>query len=74
MDINTMTCAYCKGNGYNTIYEQVSENKETGICTVNRKEVTCEKCNGTGRIDYPVFSVEEAKAILKHCGLSTEEI
>lgn len=73
MDINTITCAYCGGTGRVTIWKEVSKDTETNTCTLQSEEVTCEKCNGTGWIDYPVFSVEEAKAILKHCGLSTED-
>ena len=72
MKIKTMTCDYCRGNGYGTIWEEVSRDIEANTRTVQSKEVTCKECNGKGYIEYPIFSVEEAKAILKHCSLSTE--
>lgn len=32
----------------------------------------CFDCNGKGYTEAVVFSIEEAQAILKHCGLATE--
>ena len=66
------TCDNCDGSGYAINWEVISENTETGIGTIQSKEVTCPHCNGHGWIEYAVFSIEEAEAILKHCGLSTE--
>jgi hypothetical protein len=39
---------------------------------MQEEEVVCTQCNGTGYTEYAVFSIEEAEAILKHCGLTTE--
>lgn len=61
------TCGSCSGLGYYTKYEQCSDNMfiQTG-------KVACDQCGGNGYTEYVVFSVEEAEAILKHCGLTTE--
>lgn len=70
--MNTMqiTCSNCAGIGYGFNFEMVDSNDITG--TLIRKQTPCEYCKGKGYTEYAVFSVEEAKAILKHCGLSTE--
>ena len=39
---------------------------------MKKEETCCTQCNGKGYTEYAVFTVEEAEAILKHCGLSTE--
>ena len=72
MNINQITCGNCGGIGLTTVWKVTSTDEKTGISTINSEEVVCESCNGKGWVDYAVFSVEEAKAILKHCGLSTE--
>ena len=68
--MNTMyiICDKCGGIGYTN---QVFSVDEDG-CTVKVQKDICDKCNGLGHEEYAIFSVEEAKAILKHCGLSTE--
>lgn len=63
-------CDNCAGVGYTTIWKVDSEGTETGTCT--KTESICPVCNGKGWTEYAVFSVEEAEAILKHCGLNTE--
>ena len=65
-----LTCDNCAGLGYLNEYHEVSRIGET--VTMERKEVICEKCSGKGYLEYAIFSMDEAKAILKHCGLSTE--
>jgi hypothetical protein len=50
----------------------VEIDEEAGVGRAQSEEVVCQNCNGVGYTEYPVFSVEEAKAILKYCGLSTE--
>lgn len=59
-------CMNCYGLGQVTMYEIVSDTE------CQAKQVTCGSCGGKGYTEYAVFSVEEAKAILKHCGLSEE--
>ena len=39
---------------------------------MNILQETCGNCGGKGWREYAVFTVDEARAILKHCGLSTE--
>lgn len=40
--------------------------------TMEREEVVCKACNGKGCTAYATFTIEEANAILKHCGLTIE--
>lgn len=72
MNIGHVTCGNCDGSGIVIRWETFSVNKETGIETLKSKQVVCENCGGKGWTEYATFSVDEAKAILKHCGLSTE--
>lgn len=72
MNINQITCGNCGGTGYTVVWKIVSTDEETGIGTMQSEQVVCESCGGKGWIEYATFSVDEAKAILKHCGLSTE--
>lgn len=60
------TCGNCGGVGHTMIHEIISD------CFAQSKEVVCKNCNGTGWAEYAVFSIEEAQAILKHCGLDAE--
>lgn len=71
MEINRIVCSQCFGNGFETRCK-ISEVNADGIGTLKSEEVVCECCSGKGYIEYSVFTVEEAKAILKYCGLSTE--
>lgn len=63
-----MACKKCGGFGYT---RQNFIAGDDGI-TLKMERDTCEACNSKGYTEYAVFSVEEAEAILKHCGLSTE--
>ena len=72
MNINQITCGNCGGRRLATIWKIKSVDETTGIGTIFSEEVKCPSCNGKGWVEYAVFSVEEAKAILKHCGLTTE--
>lgn len=68
MERKQVTCGNCGGTGYIKVYEDVP-----GTSLLRIKEnIICNNCNGKGYTEYAVFSVEEAKAILKYCGLSTE--
>ena len=62
-----MTCGNCCGLGTTMTWVEVSDNKLVG------KKALCEQCNGRGYAEYAVFSIEEAEAILKHCGLDKEQ-
>ena len=72
MNINQITCGNCGGVGHTVVWKIVSTDEETGIGTMQSEQVVCESCGRKGWIEYATFSVDEAKAILKHCGLSTE--
>ena len=64
------TCGNCGGTGGFPGWRYVESNDGTGKWEDSFH--VCEQCNGTGETEYVVFSVEEAEAILKHCGLFTE--
>ena len=72
MNVKTTICSNCVGQGYVDGWTTVEVDDKTGICTMRRAEVPCAMCNGKGYTEYAVFSAEEAKVILKHCGLDTE--
>ena len=65
------TCGTCGGSGLERelVYADIG-------CGVRMKSERimgkCKACGGKGYVEYATFTVEEAKAILKHCGLSTE--
>ena len=71
MNVMQVTCGNCGGIGSTTIYDIVSHAEDT-IGMAQGRRVVCPNCDGKGWTEYAVFSVDEAKAILKHCGLSTE--
>ena len=68
MKIMKMTCGTCAGLGgiKNWIIDY-----DNYTATVDG-EIKCTACNGTGYTEYAVFEIEEAKQILKACGLSAE--
>ena len=72
MNIERITCVTCGGAGKVIEWKVVEIDEKAGVGRAQSEEVVCTNCNGVGYTKYPVFSVEEAKAILKHCGLSTE--
>ncbi len=61
-------CKNCAGMGYTN---QRFIPNDNGF-TFKIKQDTCDECGGTGHTEYAVFSIEEAEAILKHCGLNKE--
>ena len=65
-----ITCSTCAGIGKYPNWKVVSMDDISG--TLEREEVACKACNGTGYTEYAIFTPEEARAILKYCGLSTE--
>lgn len=72
MNTHRMTCGNCGGDGHLKTWKAISMNEETGTGTLKCEDVKCEKCNGTGWVEYITFSVDEAKAILNHCGLGVD--
>lgn len=63
-----VACKKCSGFGY-TRHEFVAG--DDGISLKVERDI-CEECNGIGYTEYAMFTIEEAKSILKHCGLTTE--
>ena len=71
-----VTCGTCGGTG-KTIITVVDDFKFIDpsygrIGTAHNEERVCLACNGKGYTEYARFTIDEANAILKHCGLSTE--
>lgn len=66
-----VTCGNCAGMGRFRRYKVVFEHNGVGEAVA--EETVCDTCGGKGYTEYAVFSIEEAEAILKHCGLSVEE-
>lgn len=67
-----VNCGNCAGAGYNVIWETDFMDEETMMGTMRSKRVECEQCGGKGYTEYAIFSIKEAEAILKHCGLNKE--
>ena len=65
-----VTCGNCGGRGKEFVWTIVD--LDDMQYTMKDEEVFCTQCNGRGYTEYAIFSVEEAEAILKYCGLSTE--
>lgn len=65
--INAM-CKRCAGIGY--INQRYIPNDDGFTCRVEQD--ICDECGGVGHTEYAVFTIEEAEAILKHCGLDKE--
>ena len=68
MKIMRVSCNKCDGFGYVTRFIVPDDNVHIAC----RGTEICDKCDGKGYTEHAVFSIEEAKVILKHCGLSTE--
>ena len=67
----TVVCGTCAGIGATDNFVTIEENE--GVTHTARIERTiCPTCKGNGRYEYALFTIEEAEAILKHCGLTTE--
>lgn len=70
MNIMKVTCGTCAGMGKQTTWKVVDSDD---MCnTMKAEETICSACNGKGYTEYATFTIDEANAILEHCGLSTE--
>ena len=69
-----MKCPYCNGVGEVVKWEPIEpvENDGRMVNCLKRVDDTCEHCKGIGYVDYVMFTIEEAEAIMKHCGLHIE--
>ena len=63
-------CSTCAGMGKVVNWQTI--NKAEGI--YEKIEKKCDSCGGKGYTEYAVFTIEEAQAILKHCGIITGKI
>ena len=70
MNVMRAFCTSCSGMGKYVIWKAVDLSNNIG--TMESEEIVCGACNGKGYTEYATFSLEEANAILKHCGLTTE--
>lgn len=69
MQVINELCKKCSGLGHTN--QNMIPNDDGMTFKIERD--ICDECNGVGHIEkYAVFSIEEARVILKHCGLSTE--
>lgn len=65
-----MTCGTCSGLGIIKNWIIDNDPDKNGFGTAHVEELKCTACDGKGYTEYAVFEVEEAKQILKACGLS----
>ena len=72
MNVMQVLCGSCGGTGKQINWKIVDSNGI--VSTAEKEEVVCGGCNGKGYTEYATFTLEEAKVILKHCGLSTERL
>ena len=70
MNVMRAFCTNCSGMGKQITWKAI--NLVNNIGTMESEETICDACNGKGYTEYATFSLEEAKEILKHCGLTTE--
>lgn len=71
MNVARYCCSMCAGAGKIMTWEYTHSNSDGAQCTMKQKESMCPECNGKGHLEYAQFTIDEAKAILKHCGLTT---
>ena len=67
-------CSACGGTGFLEIWEVTSEKDANGYCIAVNRRQKCGTCGGKCYTEHAEFTVEEAQAILKHCGIITGEI
>ena len=67
------TCGNCRGLGEETYYKIDEPIEDMNCKSVHLVREKCTRCGGKGYVEeYVMFTIEEAQAILKYCGLSTE--
>lgn len=66
------TCGTCGGFGTEVKWIALPIDEYSHVGTMKQEVRTCSACAGNGYTEYAVFSIEEAEAILKHCGLDKE--
>ena len=66
------TCGTCAGRGKIAHWKIISKPDDV-YGMAEKVEEECCACGGMGYIEYAAFTVEEAQAILKHCGIIADE-
>lgn len=72
MNIINMTCDSCAGTGTITNWVLRENDGTETTHTAYRVDEECPHCGGKGYTEYAMFTVEEAKQIMKVCGIQTE--
>jgi hypothetical protein len=65
-------CGNCAGIGHINLWVTTGDKDANGYETANRQTEECPQCGGKGYTEYAMFTVEEAKHIMKACGIQTE--
>ena len=73
MDIIRECCNMCGGTGRIEVFKSFVRSESKGFEGVETEKVPCVTCDGKGCKEYARFTIEEANAILKHCGLGEEK-
>ena len=74
MKVVQQPCSACGGTGFLEIWEVTGEKDTNGYNIATMRHQKCGACGGNCYTEHAVFTVEEAQAILKHCGITTGEI
>ena len=67
------TCGTCVGRGKIVHWKTISKPGDNYMMAEKVEEECC-FCGGEGYTEYAAFTVEEAQAILKYCGIIADEI
>ena len=67
METIRQICGTCAGMG--KVVNWKNTNEVEGI--YEKVEEECYACGGKGYTEYAAFTIDEAQAILKHCGIIT---
>lgn len=70
MKVMRVLCESCAGMGKESNWKIIHSNDQTSALASEEEKTVCDVCNGKGYTEYVIFSMEEAKAILKYCGLT----
>lgn len=66
-------CSACGGTGFLEIWEVTGEKDANGYDIAIKRHEKCRTCGGKCYTEHAEFTVEEAQAILKHCGIAVQE-
>ena len=69
MDVIREACHMCGGTGQIEVFKSFIRIESKGFDGIETEKAPCITCGGKGYKQYARFTVEEAEAIMKHCGL-----